>query len=253
MVTLLVLCYSAVMHTYTYMYAHTMIVFTEDTGGGESVVGGMQVEDMDLENFDDFGETEVGEFHQDAQEQWPEEIDFSPQDIREEGEGVMILSDEEEIADELAELETTASTQSVVERSRIIGQKWRPPSSSTTRSDTTARLLPPARGTNLPVASGLDLDSKRSKLRQPATSQNLQPLLTGAATSATSGAAVASVTSMATGGQCQSSGSYSVPTEYTVPVVGLQKASDTWETHPLIKVKVSGLHPHLSRSQFSTS
>ena len=231
-------------HTHT--HTHTTIVFTEDTVGGESVVGGMQVEDVDLEDFDDFGETEEGEFHQDAQEQWPEEIDFSPQDIREEGEGAMILSDEEEIADELAELETTASTQSVVERSRIIGQKWRPPSSSTTRSDTTARSLPPARGTNLPVASGLDLDSKRSKLRQPATSQNLQPLLTGAATSATSGAAVASVTSMATGGQCQSSGA--VPAEYTVPVVGLQKASDTWETHSLIKAKVSGLHLHLSRS-----
>ena len=173
----------------------------------------MEIEDLDLENFDDFGEME-DEF-QDVQEQWPEEIDFSPRDVPQEGEGV----DEEEMASTFAV--DTAPHQSV---SRTVGQKWR---------STTGLVLPDS-SVNMPGPSGMS-SSKRSRVSQSARDHKpLAGIVTGSVK-----ATVASVRPMTVGGHVVPSGSISTR---VVPVVmSLQQAADVWAANPLIRVKVNTL------------
>ena len=106
-------------------------------------MGDVQIGDIDLENFADFEErapNQEGEELQDAQEeQWPEDIGFSPQgDIVEEEEGggglgegetaqweeEQLLRDEEMLINEADALIPPKSHSST----RTIGQKWRSPS-----------------------------------------------------------------------------------------------------------------------------
>lgn len=173
----------------------------------------MEIEDLDLENFDDFGEME-DEF-QDTQEQWPEEIDFSPRDVPQEGEGV----DEEEMASTFAV--DTAPHQSV---SRTVGQKWR---------STTGLVLSDS-SVNMPGPSGMS-SSKRSRVSQSARDREpLAGIVTGSVK-----ATVASVRPMTVGGHVVPSGSISTR---VVPVVmSLQQAADVWAANPLIRVKVNTL------------
>ena len=109
-------------------------------------VGDVQIADLDLENFDDFEEQVIDQDRfQDAQEQWPEDVDFSPHDFDEErqeeegegrqGEGEMaeceeeeeeeLLRDEEMLRDDTDTRITHPHSQAA---KRTVGQKWRPSS-----------------------------------------------------------------------------------------------------------------------------
>ena len=106
-------------------------------------VGDVQIADLDLENFDDFEEQVIDQDRfQDAQEQWPEDVDFSPHDFDEErqeeegegrqGEGEMaeceeeeeeeLLRDEEMLRDDTDTRITHPHSQAA---KRTVGQKWR--------------------------------------------------------------------------------------------------------------------------------
>lgn len=173
---------------------------------------GVEIEDLDIENFDDFDE-EIHSGLQGDQEQWPEEIDFSPQDLPVEGEH--LLREEEETASTFA-----ADTSPGSPVSRTVGQKWRPPS-----DPEGPRELMPLDSTNLPEMSG----GKRSKvsgdLYEPP--EPSAPHSTGTANLINT--TVASVRPTSAGAQ---SGSVSVPV-----VVNLQQANDLWVVNPVITVK----------------
>lgn len=173
---------------------------------------GVEIEDLDLENFDDFEEVDNG--LQDAQEQWPEEIDFSPQDIPVEEEN--IVREEEETA-------TTCSddTSPACPVSRTVGEKWRPPSAP--------EAMTSPDGTNLP---GLGV-GKRSKVSQSVGDcyeppEPFNPHSAGSTSLRnTPVASVKPTSAVAPSGSVRS-----------LAVLNLQQAADLWMDNPLINVKV---------------
>ena len=111
-------------------------------------MGEFDIEDLDLENFDEM-ESEL----QNAQEQWPEEIDFSPQDIptSEEIEAATLREeDEREMLDEGG----TRGPPREHSPSRTVGQKWRPPSHGSSVIVEDPGILP-LDDVNRPGSSGL--------------------------------------------------------------------------------------------------
>lgn len=188
---------------------------------------GVEIKDLDIENFDDFDE-EIDSGLQGDQEQWPEEIDFSPQDLPVEGEH--LVREEEETASTFA-----ADTSPGSPVSRTVGQKWRPPF-----DPEGPRESMPLDSSNLPGMSG----GKRSKVSQSVGDlyeppEPFAPHSTGTAN--LSNTAVASVRPTSAGGQSGSVSASGVPV-----VVNLQQANDLWVDNPLITVKVcicTVLHP----------
>lgn len=194
----------------------TCYVFSDMQYTEQNQMEGVEmIEDLDLENFDDFEEVDSG--LQGDQEQWSEDINFSPQNLPVEGEH--LPREEEEIASTFVADISPGSP--VV---RTVGQKWRPPS-----NPEGPRESMPLDSTNLPGMSGPNA-GKRSKVSQ-SYYEPPEPLAPHSTTLRTT--PVASVRPTSAGAQSGSVSASGVPV-----VLNLQQANDHWVDNPLITVKV---------------
>ena len=196
---------------------------------------GMQIDDLDLKNFNDFEDNMSNDF-QDAQEQWPEEIDFSPQDLPEEESGGTTFRDEKEILN-ASTTDTAVSHIPQHSAARTVGQKWQPASTP----ENSGRMVLPDASINLPGSSGLSTASQKGQgvttCRIRATSACIHMEASGGQRTT----AVASVKPMAVEGDFHHS---MVPIlSPGVPVLmALPQTAHVWAANPLVRVKVSDLH-----------
>jgi RecQ-mediated genome instability protein 1 len=196
----------------------------------QNQVEGMQIADLDLENFDDF--EDMSNELQDAQEQWPEEIDFSPQDLPEEETEATILGDRKEISS-ASSTDTTVSHQPQQSTSRTVGQKWRPAS---VPEDSGKFVLPDA-SISLPGPSGLST-GKRTKVSQHAECEPPQHLGMEASGSASQRTTVtASVRPMAVEGNLRHSERDPIPPSGVPVLMTLPQTAHVWAANPLVRVK----------------
>ena len=191
---------------------------------------GMQIDDLDLENFDDFEDNTSNDF-QDAQEQWPEEIDFSPQDFPEEE---TTFGDEKEILNAPA-THTSVSHIPQHSASRTVGQKWRP----ATAPEDSGRLVLPDASINLPGPSGLNT-GKKAKMSQPVgyePPQHIRMEASGSVRQRTT--IVASVRPVVVEGDFCPSGSALTASPEVPTLMALPQTAHVWAANPLVRVKVS--------------
>lgn len=172
------------------------------------------VGDLDLENFEDFGGGD--DFPEDAQEQWPDELDYSMVDeYHEENERIMTGA--------------TTSRNVYSEPRRPDKKKWSQP------LEEPDRVLPASSDSNLPGPSGVSL-SKKHKVSQ-SDSQFLDTGSTSSMASVSRQPPVASVRPMA-GESSDSTGECTAVPSNAI-VVSLNAVNEAWKVQPLVKVKVS--------------
>ena len=193
------------------MSCHLSLDSTDRVTEGEEMA-----DDLDLENFEDFGGGD--EFPEDAQEQWPDELDYG------------LVADYQE-EDELIMTGATTSHDVCIEPRRLDKQKWSQP------LEEPDRVLPTSSDSNLPGPSGVNL-SKKQKVSL--SESNSQFLGTGNSTTGLSKKPlVASVRPMAgelsdSTGECTA-----VPSNANaVSLANLNAVNEAWKVQPLVKVKV---------------